>query len=106
MQKPLGPKDEYCPQWRKPMSKVCHTCPWWVSVKGQHPQTGETLDHWGCAVALSVMATLEAANQARQGAAATESFRNEVVKRSRPPVEATATALPATPPVYALPSSH
>jgi hypothetical protein len=78
-QKPHGPADMICPLHRSRMSKVCHTCPWWGPVRGRNPNTGEEVDHWNCAIALLPMLTINVANEARQGAAATESFRNEVV---------------------------
>ena len=79
---PRGDEDRFCPLWRKAMSKVCHTCPWWVCVSGQNPQTGQRIDRWECAIAMMPILQVETAQQVRQGAAATESFRNEVVKRA------------------------
>lgn len=64
------------------MSKVCHTCPWWICVSGANPQTGERVDRWECAIAMMPLLQVETAKEVRQGAAATESFRNEVVKRA------------------------
>jgi hypothetical protein len=79
---PHGDADRYCPLWRKPMSKVCHTCPWWICVSGANPQTGERIDRWECAIAMMPILQVETAKEVRQGAAATESFRNEVVRRA------------------------
>lgn len=95
MTKPLGPKDLDCPMWRKPMVKVCHQCPWWQQVRGAHPQTGEVLDRWDCAIALLPLLTIEVAQQARQGGAATESLRNEIVARAGPPRTPQVPATPA-----------
>jgi len=78
MSKPQSDSNLICPLRKKVMKKVCHTCPWWIQVRGRHPQTGEELDRWECAVAFAPLATLEVAKEARQGAAATESFRNNV----------------------------
>jgi hypothetical protein len=50
-----------------------------MQVMGKHPQTGEQLNQWGCAIPFLVMTSIETAKQARSGAAATESFRNEMV---------------------------
>jgi len=83
MQIPRGPDHLYCPQWRKKMSAVCHICPWWVHVRGANPNTGESVDQWNCAITWGPMLAIEVAQQAKQGAAATESFRNEVVKDKR-----------------------
>lgn len=82
MQKPYnGPEDEYCPQWQKLCKKVCPTCKWYDHIRGMNPQTGEEIDRWDCAIALLPLLSIEVASQVRQGAAATESFRNDVVNR-------------------------
>lgn len=57
-------------------------CAWFTQLRGTHPQTGKEIDEWMCAVASLPMLQIEVAKQARSGAAATESFRNEVVKRA------------------------
>lgn len=51
-------------------------------MRGKNPNTGQDADRWDCAIALMPMLQIETAQQARHGAAATESFRNEVVKRA------------------------
>lgn len=51
-----------------------------MHVRGMNPQTGEDIDHWGCAVTWLPMLTIENSQQQRQTGAAVESFRNEVVK--------------------------
>lgn len=48
-------------------------------MRGTSPQTGEEIDHWGCAVAWMPILQTENAKEVRQAAAATESFRNEMV---------------------------
>lgn len=45
--------------------------------------TGEEVDHWDCAIAWMPTLMINTANEARKGVAATESFRNEVVKEQR-----------------------
>ena len=80
-QVPLGPKDLKCPFFKKKMSDVCHTCPNWVHIRGMNPQTGEEMDNWRCAISVLPMLLINAARETREGAAATESLRNEVVKR-------------------------
>ena len=45
-----------------------------------HPQTGEPVDEWGCAVTWMPMLAIENSNQQRSTSAAVESFRNEMVK--------------------------
>ena len=32
---PRGPDNLFCPDWKKPMSKVCHTCPLWMKLPVQ-----------------------------------------------------------------------
>ena len=80
MQRPVGPKDMVCPLHRKAMAKVCHHCPWWVLVRGADPQTGAEIDEWNCAIAWGPVLAINTAQQARQGAAATESLRNSMVR--------------------------
>ena len=53
---------------------------WWINVQGVHPQTGETVNAWDCSINWIPVLTVDVARQARSGAAATESFRNEMVK--------------------------
>jgi len=53
-----------------------------MALRGTNSNTGADVDEWMCAVPANVMMTMEAAAQARQAGAATESFRNEVVRRA------------------------
>ncbi len=70
----------YCPL----IKKDCITlkCAWFTQVRGTHPQTGKEVDEFQCAVKWMPLLMIEVAKETRQGAAATESFRNEVVKRA------------------------
>lgn len=54
-------------------------CAWYMSVKGQDPQTGDTIDRWDCALVWQVVVSIEQSQQIRGVQAATESFRNEMV---------------------------
>lgn len=84
MQKPLGPKDVYCPFWRKPMSAVCHTCPLWIEIQGTDPNTGHKIsDGWRCAFTWMPILLVENAQQSRQSGAAIESFRNAMVAQNQ-----------------------
>lgn len=56
-------------------------CMFWTQLRGTQPQTGQEIDEWDCAVKWLPVLLIETAKEVRQGAAATESFRNEVVKR-------------------------
>ena len=81
-QVPMGAADLDCPQWRKPMSECCHKCPWWTKVSGMHPQTGEQMDKWDCAISLLPMLLVNVAREQTQGTAATNDFRNQVLQRA------------------------
>lgn len=81
MQIPPGPKELTCPLHQKSMAKVCATCPLWVQLRGTNPNTGQAIDQWQCSLAALPMLLIENAQQARQNGAATESMRNEIVKR-------------------------
>jgi len=81
-QVPPGPKGLWCPFWQKEQIKVCGTCPLWIQVRGKDPNTGAEHDHWNCSLAWLPTLLIENAKETRQGAAATESFRNEMVERA------------------------
>ena len=57
-------------------------CRFWVNVQGQNPNTGETINHFDCAIAWMPVLMIENSNQQRQTGAAVESFRNEMVKNN------------------------
>lgn len=70
-----------CPLHKKDVSEVCHTCPFWVQVRGVNPNTGQEVDDWRCAIAWLPLLLIENAQQSRSAGAAVESMRNEIVKR-------------------------
>ena len=80
---PRGFSHLKCPFHKKAMSEVCDSCPRWTQVRGKNPNTGEDTDQWNCSLAWLPMLLLETAQQSRQGAAATESFRNEMVSANQ-----------------------
>ena len=55
-------------------------CAWFIELHGTHPNTGEPIKDWGCAMAMMPMMLIENAKQQHSTAAAVESFRNEMVK--------------------------
>jgi hypothetical protein len=57
-------------------------CNWFIQLRGKHPQTGEPLDEWDCAVKWLPLLLIEGAQETRQTAAAIESFRNEMVRQN------------------------
>ena len=73
---PIADKGTICPLHKQDVSKVCHKCPWYILVRGKHPQSEELIDQWGCAVQFLPMLLIEGAQQSRQTGAAVESFRN------------------------------
>ncbi len=59
-----------------------HNCEWYIQLQGKHPNTGQDINEWGCAMAWMPILLIENAKEVRQGAAATESFRNEMTKQA------------------------
>lgn len=77
---PLGAKcEEVKIESGKP---VMYRCPWYVEVKGYDSNRGVETQSWGCAIAWMPVLNINTANEARKGAAVTESFRNEMVKQN------------------------
>ena len=54
---------------------------WFTQIRGTHPQTGQEIDEWGCAVTWIPTLLIENSQQQRQTGAAVESFRNETLSR-------------------------
>lgn len=76
---PLGAK---CEDLRIENGKpVLYRCPWHVQIRGVDPNTGAETASWGCAIAWMPALMINAANESRKGVAATESFRNEMVRQ-------------------------
>lgn len=78
--KPQSESAYLCPLFKAAQEEVCHKCGFYTHVRGRHPQTGEELDHWACAIEWLPTLLLESAKETRQTGAAVESFRNEMVK--------------------------
>jgi len=55
--------------------QVIQRCPLYIKLRGNNPQGGE-VDEWACAIAWLPILLVENSKEVRQGAAATESFRN------------------------------
>jgi hypothetical protein len=68
----------FCPLIKKDCVQL--QCAWFTQLRGTNPQTGAEIDEWMCAISAMPMLQVEVAKQARSGAAATESFRNEMVR--------------------------
>jgi hypothetical protein len=58
-------------------------CAWFIQLRGKNPNTGQDVDEWLCSISALPMLQVEVAKETRQGAAATESFRNEMVKANQ-----------------------
>lgn len=67
-----------CPQTGFKRACLEHGCEWYIHVLGKHPQTGNPIDHYGCAIAWIPVLIIESSQETRQAAAAVESFRNGV----------------------------
>jgi hypothetical protein len=70
-----------CPLLKKPC--IEHACAFYTHITGTNPNTGKQVDEFGCAVSWLPFLILETAKETRQGAAAVESFRNEMVEANR-----------------------
>jgi hypothetical protein len=53
---PRGPENQFCPDWKKVMSKVCHTCPLWMSV--DVTVDNKNISEWRCAKLVTAQATV------------------------------------------------
>ncbi|MGK5008132.1 hypothetical protein [Janthinobacterium sp. MDB2-8] len=71
---------KFCPLIKKDC--VGLQCSWLVQVRGTNPQSGAEVDDWRCAITWLPMLLINTAQEVRQGSAATESFRNEMVEAS------------------------
>ena len=68
---------KFCPLIKKDCLQL--GCSWFAQVRGKNPQTGADVDEWACAIVWMPLLTINTAQEVRQGAAATESLRNDVV---------------------------
>ena len=78
---PRAKKGLICPQFRKDVSKVCHTCMWWTGLQWEDAH-GQVHHKWQCAMVMTALTNVDVAKAALGTQAATESFRNEMVVRS------------------------
>jgi hypothetical protein len=60
-----------------------HRCTWYTKLAGTNPNTGETVDEHGCAIAWLPMLMIENSMQQRSTSAAVESFRNEMTSANQ-----------------------
>lgn len=71
---------KFCPLIKKDCAGL--QCSWFTQVRGTNPQSGAEVDEWACAITWLPMLLINTAQEVRQGAAATESFRNQMVDAS------------------------
>ena len=55
-------------------------CALFTQLRGAHPQTGADIDEYSCAISWLPVLLVETAKEVRQGAAATETMRNEIAR--------------------------
>ena len=55
-------------------------CPKWVKIAGKNPQTGETIDNYGCIDSFMHLLLIENSGMQRGTQSAVESFRNEMTE--------------------------
>lgn len=75
---PIFDPDGKCPLLNKKCIK--HQCIWYNMLQGKHPQTGLDVQEWGCSIAWLPLLLVENSSKLNGVQAATESFRNEMVK--------------------------
>ena len=86
---PLGSKCE------EVKDGAIHRCAWFTLMQGQHPQTGEVMDEWGCSISWMPILSVEMSRTNRGQTAALESFRNEMVTGNQQVANALLTAAQA-----------
>ena len=59
-----------------------HQCGFYVNLQKTNPQTDEIIDNWACGIAHQPIVLVDIIHAIRGTTAATESFRNEVVKET------------------------
>ena len=74
---PLGAKCEEI------KGDAIHRCAWYTTLAGTNPNTGESVDEKGCAIAWLPMLLIENSMQQRSTSAAVESFRNETMQANQ-----------------------
>ena len=70
----------FCPLIKKDCIGL--QCVWFIQIRGTHPQTGEPVDEYDCSIKWLPTLLIDNTQQVRHHAAATESFRNEMVNKS------------------------
>jgi hypothetical protein len=71
---------KFCPLIGKDCIQL--QCSWFNKVMGTHPQTGEPVDEWGCAVTWLPVLLMENTKEQMGTAETVASFRNETLKQN------------------------
>ena len=74
----------FCPLIQGDCKKL--ECVWFTQIAGTHPQTGESFDEWGGAVAWMPLLSIENTKRLYEVGGAIESFRNATVDTLSPVV--------------------
>lgn len=72
---------DFCPLLKK--SCIRHKCAWFIKVLGSNPQTGEELEHWGCAVEWLPLLLVENSQKTREVSGSVDALRKEVSQRQQ-----------------------
>jgi len=72
---PLGHRCEV----RDDSNNVIERCHWYTQLRGQDPQSGESIDKWGCAMAFLPILQIETSREVSGVHAATNDFRNKMI---------------------------
>ena len=69
---------DFCPLIQKKCKE--HKCKFYIQMIGMHPNTGENVNMYECAVNWIPTLLIENSKHQRESGAAIESFRNEMVR--------------------------
>ncbi len=87
---------------KKKCIDLCGSCPKWIQIQGQNPNTGEDLSEWKCADTWLPLLLIENSQQQRSTGAAVESFRNEMVVQNQQQLETHLLMMGKTQPVQVI----
>ncbi len=72
---------KFCPLIGKDCIQL--QCSWFTQVRGTHPQTGERVDEWGCAVTWLPLLLMENTKEQISTTDTLADFRDETIKENR-----------------------
>jgi hypothetical protein len=77
---------KFCPLIKKECIGI--KCSWFTQVRGSDPQSDREIDEYACAIAWLPVLLINTAKETREGAAATESLRNEMATMAEATIKA------------------